>query len=295
MLSIPEIAAQLVNKSLSHPNEDYSRTIFFVGSKSVGKSTLLYSFLDKTDAVRETTVLEYSFGRKSMQKQSLDKIVCHIWEYGGKLEMLKNVLISIPKKGKTFFCIMVDLSKIKNIWNTLETCIQSIAESCKDTPFEIIILGGKYDIFKNYDSEIKKVICTTIRSVALIFGANVIFYSSKDPQQLRKAKEMLHNIGFGNGIPLKDRHINISKPIVIPKNTDTWESVGVPESNTEQVKMRHISRIQPESGFSESNKFVLQRTHPEPILDSLMSLKYQELRNLELFEPSMDEYLSYMQ
>lgn len=85
-----------------------------------------------------------------MQKQSLDKTVCHIWEYGGKLEMLKNVLISIPKKGKTFFCIMVDLSKIKSIWSTLETCIQSITDSCKDSPIEMIILGGKYDIFKNY-------------------------------------------------------------------------------------------------------------------------------------------------
>lgn len=116
-----------------------------------GKTTLLYYFLDKNDSPRETLVVEYSFGRKSNQKQGIDKTLCHVWEYGGKLETLNNVLLSTPIRGKYFFCIMVDLSKIKCIWETLETCIQTMNDvySTENLP-ELIIICGKYDIFKNY-------------------------------------------------------------------------------------------------------------------------------------------------
>lgn len=117
-----------------------------------GKSTLLYSFLEKNDPPRETLVVEYSFGRKSNQKQGIDKILCHIWENGGKLETLNNILLSTPIRGKYYFCVMVDLSKIKCIWETLETCTRAINDvySTSEHFPELIIIGGKYDIFKNY-------------------------------------------------------------------------------------------------------------------------------------------------
>lgn len=108
--------------------------------------------MDKTETPRETLVLEYSFGRRSNQKQSIEKTICHIWEYGGKLEALKDVLPSIPVKGSYYFYIMVDLSKIKRVWNTIETCIQAIQDtySGSENKPEVVIVGGKYDAFKNY-------------------------------------------------------------------------------------------------------------------------------------------------
>lgn len=111
---------------------------------------MLHSFLEKTDKPRETLVLEYSFGRKSSQKQGIEKTICHVWEYGGRLEMLKNVLVSIPVRGKFFYCVMVDLSKIKTIWNTFETCMQAAKESFTDLSPEVLLIGAKYDVFKNY-------------------------------------------------------------------------------------------------------------------------------------------------
>ncbi|KAF9808629.1 hypothetical protein SFRURICE_019787 [Spodoptera frugiperda] len=284
MLSIPEIATQLIDKTLTNVNEINSRTIFLVGSKSVrggthifplwkrltfkrliltksgfrnlnvffkdlsidthhgyGKTTLLYSFLEKNDPPRETLVVEYSFGRKSNQKQGIDKTLCHIWEYGGKLETLNNVLQSTPISGKFFFCIMVDLSKIKNIWEILETCTQvmnDVYSTTQNSP-ELIIICGKYDLFKNYDSEIKKFICTTLRSFALLNHAHLMFYSSKEPQLLRRAKDMLFNIGFGNCIPIKERNTNYTKPLLIPKDSDNWESIGIPTSTIDQFEKHY--------------------------------------------------------
>ncbi|XP_049868131.1 cytoplasmic dynein 2 light intermediate chain 1 [Pectinophora gossypiella] len=268
-----------------------------VGSKSVGKSTVLYSFLEKPDTPRETLVLDYSFGRKSNQKQGLEKSICHVWEYGGKLNILKNVLSTVPISGKFYYCIMIDLSKVKRIWNTLETCIQAMTEVFTDSENlpELIILCGKYDLFKNYDSEIKKFICTTIRSVALLHDAHLLFYSSKEPQLARRAKELFYGIGFGNGVLFKERNSNFIKPMVIPRNTDSWEHIGVAKCTLEQVKARHISRIASEPDLlAEATSTTLQRSHPEPVLDSLAALKYDELRNLEFQDISVNEYLRAM-
>ncbi|CAB3223565.1 unnamed protein product [Arctia plantaginis] len=261
-----------------------------------GKSSLLHYFLDKSDQPRETLVVEYSFARKSNQKQGIDKALCHVWEYGGKLEALNNVLASIPVRGQFFFCIMVDLSKIKTIWDTLETCVQTMKDITyvtSESKPELIVIGGKYDNFKNYDSEIKKIICMTIRSFVLLNNAHLLFYSLKEPQLLRRAKDMLFNVGFGNGIPVKEKNTNFTKPLFIPQGSDTWESLGVPPSTMEQVKMRHLSRIPSnETNIENTPVATQQHAHPETSLDSLLASKYNELRNMESLDISIDYLLS---
>uniref|UniRef100_A0A2A4IS59 Dynein light intermediate chain n=1 Tax=Heliothis virescens TaxID=7102 RepID=A0A2A4IS59_HELVI len=190
---------------------------------------------------------------------------------------------------------MIDLSKIKNVWETLESCLQTIKKvySTPETSPELIIICGKYDIFKNYDSDVKKVICTTLRSFALLNHAHLLFYSSKEPQLLRRAKDMLFNIAFGNCIPIKEKNTSYSKPLFIPKDSDSWESIGVTPSTLEQVKMRHTSRIPPITVSSETNTSaaVQQHAHPEAALDSLIALKYNELRNMESLDIPIDYLL----
>ncbi|KAG6464733.1 hypothetical protein O3G_MSEX014692 [Manduca sexta] len=152
MLSIPEKATQIVEQILSQADSDSSRTIFFVGSKDVGKSTLINAFMNKTEIPKETLLLEYSFGRKSNSKQHIEKNVYHIWEYGGKLETLNNILLTLPVKGQFFYCIFFDLSKLKRLWETVENCVNALNElrSKSDVESTCIMIGGKYDLFKNY-------------------------------------------------------------------------------------------------------------------------------------------------
>ncbi|KAJ8730812.1 hypothetical protein PYW08_002225 [Mythimna loreyi] len=295
MLSIPEIATQIIDKTHTNVNENNSRTIFLVGSKSGGKTTLLYTFLEKNDPPRETLVVEYSFGRKSNQKQGIDKTLCHIWEYGGKLETLTNVLQATPVRGKFFYCIMVDLCKIKNIWETLETCTQAMNDvySTAESSPELIIICGKYDLFKNFDSEIKKTVCTSIRSVALLKRAHLLFYSSKEPPLLRRARDLLFNVAFGGGVPIREKNTNYTKPLFIPKDSDTWESIGVAPSTIEQVKSRYMTRIAPSTVTSvpSSADGAQLLAHPEPSVDALLALKYSELNNMESLDIHSD-YLS---
>ncbi|XP_050674006.1 cytoplasmic dynein 2 light intermediate chain 1 [Leptidea sinapis] len=293
-MSIPELAVELLKKSIKEAKCNSTVTnIIITGNKNVGKSSLINAFLEKNDKPRETKVLEYSFGRKSSQKSGIEKCICHVWEYSGKLEMLKDVLTPIPINDNFYICVMIDLSKVKCIWNIIETCLQIITEKYQSTVYEIIIIGGKYDIFKNYDSEIKKHVCTMIRSIALLYNAHVIFHSTKEPPLLRRSKEVFYSMGFGKGITLKDRNINFTKPLIIPKGSDTWENIGIPVSNLDQIKNRYIARVTPEVDLQNNNSAIARnRTHPEPILDALSNLKYDELRNIACFDPAISEYLA---
>ncbi|CAH4037755.1 unnamed protein product [Pieris brassicae] len=227
-MSIPEIASKLVKNSFTELKKNSSSsTIIIVGSKNVGKSSLINTFLEKNEAPRETLVLEYSFGRKSIQKHGIDKTICHVWEYG--------------------------------------------------------------------ESELKKLICTTLRSVAFLYKAHLIFYSQNEAPLVKKAKDMFYGMGFGNGISLKDKNSNYLKPLIIPKGVDSWENIGVSPSNLGQIKARYISKISLEPTITiKSNYSEVQRTHPEPILDSLAALKCEELLNLQYFDSSIKEHLSYL-
>ena len=140
--------------------------------------------------------------------------VCHIWELGGGTLFTK--LLETPlaplKLPNIHVVIMIDLSKPEELWFTLETLIvmlqnhidiaikapeavnEQIEEKLditkksnmdsehpdKDSirPFSLplIILGGKYDEFQNFDPEKKKKICKALRFFAHYHGASLQFY-----------------------------------------------------------------------------------------------------------------------
>ncbi|XP_004925548.1 cytoplasmic dynein 2 light intermediate chain 1 isoform X1 [Bombyx mori] len=298
MLSIPERAAQIIDTQEQQLDEINSRTIFLAGSKNVGKSTLLHMFLEKLETPRNTLVLEYSFGRKTNLKQAIDKNVCHIWEYGGKLDMLKNVLPVLPKTKNYYYCIMVDLSKPKTLLQTIEICLhainetQSISDNCVTN---LIILCGKYDLFKNFDTEAKKIVCSTLRSVALLNDAHLMFYSSKESMLVKRAKDIFNSIGFENGISIKDKQTNPTKPLFINKGADTWENIGVARSTFDEIKQRYYSKIPLDSsGDVTTVKTGLKKTHPEADIDKLIALKYDELREMETLEIDIMSIVDYL-
>ena len=43
------------------------RNLLLVGSKGVGKTTLIHRFVERTEAPKPTLALEYTFGRKNNQ------------------------------------------------------------------------------------------------------------------------------------------------------------------------------------------------------------------------------------
>ena len=54
------------DSSISKPDSQaLERSLLVLGSKNVGKSTLIHRFLETQDSARPTLALEYTFGRKT--------------------------------------------------------------------------------------------------------------------------------------------------------------------------------------------------------------------------------------
>jgi len=113
---------------LSNKNESESseRSLLILGSKGVGKTTLIHRFLDSSDAAKATLALEYTFGRKT--NNNLAKDVCHIWELGGGTLFTKllETPLSPLKLPQLHVVLMIDLSKLEELWFTLETLVPNL-------------------------------------------------------------------------------------------------------------------------------------------------------------------------
>ncbi|KAJ8866916.1 hypothetical protein PR048_032778 [Dryococelus australis] len=242
------------NTTVGHSKES---TIFIVGSKGVGKSSLVHRFLDRDESAKQTLALEYTFGRKA--GRSLVKDVCHIWELGGGTmypSLLATPLAAAAgNMSQVTLVLMLDLSALHQLWFTMETLLQSILvslrahcsqdhmntmqerawarvgpdhpdrDSMDPFPVSLVILGGKYDIFQDFDSEKKKIICRCLRYVAHTLGATLQFYSLKDAGLVKKAKDLLSHHGFGSA-PVKSISQDYNKPLLVPAGSDSMERIG---------------------------------------------------------------------
>jgi dynein light intermediate chain 2 len=245
----------------SQPKE---RTILILGSKGVGKTSLIHRFLDRNECAKQTLALEYTFGRRA--GKSLVKDICHIWELGGGT--LYPTLLSAPLAAASHdlshltVVLMLDLAAPHQLWFTLETLVQNLQlalrkqastlsgrnagefienlkaaawkrvdnnnedkEYMDPFPVPLVILGGKYDIFQDFDSEKKKVVCRCLRYVAHTLGATLQFYSLKDSGLVKKAKDLLNHHGFG-APPVKSISQDYNKPLLIPAGSDSMQQIG---------------------------------------------------------------------
>jgi len=244
-------------ESINKPKET---SLIFVGSKAVGKTTLIHRFLEREEAPKQTLALEYTFGRKT--NQNLIKDVCHLWELGGGT-LYTNLIetpLSANKLPDTTIVVLIDLSKPERIWNTLTTLISSVkeyidaslkseqaktlkieerlqkesvvrlgsdhmdADSIQTFPIPLLIFGGKYDVFQDFEPEKKKLICRTLRYVAHLHGATLQFYSAKDPGLVKKARDLLSHFAFSTPA-VKGMSQDYNKPLIIPAGSDTFQAI----------------------------------------------------------------------
>lgn len=71
--------------------------LVFVGSKGAGKSSLINAFLQKDEAPKPSTPLEYRFARR--QATSAGNTVANVWELGGAAELSSLLKVSARSHG----------------------------------------------------------------------------------------------------------------------------------------------------------------------------------------------------
>ncbi|XP_077470222.1 cytoplasmic dynein 2 light intermediate chain 1 [Stigmatopora argus] len=102
------------------------RTVFLMGSKAAGKTSILLRCLDRDEAAKPTLALEYTFGRRAAGHNT-PRDIAHLWELGGgtSLSDLMQIAITATSIRSLSVIVVVDLSAPCALWATLETLLQA--------------------------------------------------------------------------------------------------------------------------------------------------------------------------
>ncbi|XP_070697416.1 cytoplasmic dynein 2 light intermediate chain 1-like [Pempheris klunzingeri] len=307
------------------------RTVFLIGSKAGGKTSILLRCLDRDEPSKPTLALEYTFGRRA-RGHNTPKDIAHLWELGGGISLSDLVQIPItPANIRSLSVILVlDLSKPNAMWATMEKLLQATQahlekvssqtqqaqkakpgakqqalvhsaarvlpkdypdrELISPFPVPLLIIGSKYDIFQESDSDKKKVVSKTLRFIAHYYAASLIFTSIKSENLMSKTKNLFSHLAFG-----LDRGKTVScdstKPLVIPAGSDSFSQIGSPPTTDVDITSLHAKnpkdlwkkiyeRVFPQENTSEQRELKDPAKDPqysEPQIDAMRAQKDQEL------------------
>lgn len=238
--------------------------IILAGSRGCGKSSIMLRFLDRTETPRATTAMEYTFGRKSKGHNAAVKDVAHIWELGGGSSHAP--LLQVPLHAETLkstsVMVVVDLSKPEALWVTIEKLVREVrsvvekvmeklpteernvieaakkerlslvkdvaeSQSIEMFPLPLVFVGGKYDVYSDFESEKRKVICRTFRFLAHSHGASLVYFSDNSEILVSRIRAFMSHYIFRTNAPkniVTDHH----QPLFIPFGKDSFEGIGNP-------------------------------------------------------------------
>ncbi|XP_042289151.1 cytoplasmic dynein 2 light intermediate chain 1 [Thunnus maccoyii] len=329
-------ATEVQNRDTGGGEEDggetvSERTVFLMGSKAGGKTSILLRCLDRDEPSKPTLALEYTFGRRA-RGHNTPKDIAHLWELGGGTSLSDLVQIPItPVSIRALSVILIlDLSKPNSLWGTMEKLLQAAqaqvekvfsqaqrAEKAKagakhqtsvhsaarvlpkdypdrelisPFPVSLLIIGSKYDIFQELDSDKRKVVSKTLRFVAHYYAASLIFTSIKSESLMSKTKSFFSHLAFG-----LDRGKTVSsdstKPLIIPAGSDSFSQIGSPPTTDVDITSLHAKnpkdlwkkvyeRVFPPESTSEQRELKDPAKDPqysEPQIDAMRTQKDQEL------------------
>ncbi|XP_038049783.1 cytoplasmic dynein 2 light intermediate chain 1-like [Patiria miniata] len=93
----------------------------------------------------------------------------------------------------------------------------------------LVIVGMKYDVFQDFDSEKRKIIGRTLRFVAHHYGASLQFCSTKHEGLMNRTKAYVGHLVFGAPLSVTSKMLNFDhgKPLMIPFGMDSLEQIGI--------------------------------------------------------------------
>ncbi|XP_059841694.1 cytoplasmic dynein 2 light intermediate chain 1 [Hypanus sabinus] len=328
-IALAEISKKNENKENEDDLEARERSVFFVGNKSGGKTTITLRFLDRDEVSKPTLALEYTFGRRA-RGHNTPKDIAHFWELGGgtSLSDLAQIPITVNNIRSLSVVLVLDLSKPNELWSCMEKLLsvtknhinKTINELAKKDsikvneikqrtwkmlqkdhpdwelvdpfPLPLVIMGSKYDIFQNFESEKRKVICKTLRFVAHYYGASLLFFSNKSESTISKMRTILNNLAFGTDRS-KTISVEYNKPLFVPAGMDSLSQIGSPpvaEVELSKISARNpidlwkkvYERLFPCESTREFKEILDPAKDPqyaEPEVDAMRTQKDQELEH----------------
>ncbi|KAI9204137.1 uncharacterized protein BJ171DRAFT_582113 [Polychytrium aggregatum] len=295
-------------------------TLFVCGTKRAGKTSVILRFLDREEPPLPTVALEYTFGRRTRGVNSV-KDITHIWELAGGTFLSDLVEIPVTESNvhTITFVVVLDLSEPANLLATLTTLFTKIRsrvdsilggleergskrpkalrshawkkfgvdhpdkDAVNPSPVPIVIIGNKYDLFRDTESEMRKLMCKTLRYMAHMNGASL-------------CRQILHHHAF-RSTPLRGLNVDHNKPIAVVAGADSFSQIGLPpsEMSKDVVGRTTVAALDTwrkdyeryfgppvEENNNNSKDAVDLSKYPEEAVDSMRQQKDEELEKLRL-------------
>jgi len=276
---------------------------------------------NSSNVTSNTHLLDYTYRHNNRTKglNSL-KDTLHIWELANGVMFKEFLKIPINEHNinNAVAIIALDLSKPENIIDEYNEIIEVInsrvdyilkslekrgsrrpkaltvytwkkygnnhpdKELLHPTIIPTIIVGTKYDKFKNNESESKKFICKMLRYLAHTNGSSLIFFNQNDESLAQKCKQILFHYIYRSAAP--NNLVDHNKPILVMAGTDSLESIGLPPNcnatNPQRLSLNDWTTIYESFFKKEDNKnknySIDLSKFPEPIIDNLKIEKDEE-------------------
>jgi dynein light intermediate chain 2, cytosolic len=106
----------------------------------------------------------------------------------------------------------------------------------------ILIVGSKYDVFQNLESEKRKIVCRTLRFLAHTHGASLLFISQRDEALMARCRTALSALLFGTP-GLETYTLEHSKPLNVPVGVDNLQQIGLPRGKGGDVSAGEVSSV----------------------------------------------------
>ncbi|XP_060943459.1 cytoplasmic dynein 2 light intermediate chain 1 [Limanda limanda] len=250
---------------------------------------------------------------------------------GTSLSDLVQIPITPASFSSFSVILVLDLSKPNSLWGTMEKLLQaaqaqlekvsSQAQQAEKTkagakhqssvhpatrvlpkdypdrelispfPVPLLIIGSKYDIFQEFDSEKRKVVSKTLRFIAHYYAASLIFTSIKLESLMSKTKSFFSHLAF-----CVDRGKTVcsdsTKPLLIPEGSDSFSQIGSPPAaadvditslhakNPKDLWKKVYERVFPQESTGEQRELKDPAKDPQysvPQIDAMRAQKDQEL------------------
>lgn len=257
------------------------RTLFFLGGKSAGKTTLIDRFLERPpDVPKPTTALEYRYSRRTKNFDQGRDLV-HIWELAGGASLAKLVdsVLTAGTLRTVGLVFVVDLSAPQDLWPTLDGLLKAVrlriekvisdsasrdpklAQQLKKKasakhgddhvdrewltplPATALIVGTKYDKFQALETDKRRLVCNALRYLAHVNGASLAFVSDKDETLLARLRGILSYIAFKTSAPGRVVAIDPARPLLVPVGSDNLAQIGTPPASSASDAGQSAKRI----------------------------------------------------
>ncbi|CAG9311552.1 unnamed protein product [Blepharisma stoltei] len=253
----------LSEQSSSQDPNTSERTIFVLGERKAGKSSLINNLISQSannEEPRPTVALEYYYARAPLGINST-RDLGYIYELGGG-RLLAN-LVSVPMTAETLselmIVIAIDLSHPYKVIDSLLYWLQIIRNRISEIlshlppkeaqkyqkritkkwskhedsarlepiPVPVYVIATKYDVFCDQESENRKWMARALRYFCHKNGISLFYWSSKDQKLLGSLRMVLSYHLFGSPIR-KLSQKDHAQAILVSSGEDSFQSIGPP-------------------------------------------------------------------